>query len=134
MKTLGRIVLILAGFVLIALISIVVRFSLPGTPSSSRSMRFDGYILLPKNGNFSIYDYLSIVDRNIYLTEMSSGSVVRISLSSVGGTQLGEFKGEPCHMASPWFVGNSLRLSHAAEKTSLMCSIRSGCSRSPAFQ
>ncbi|MGH9774260.1 MAG: YncE family protein [Candidatus Acidiferrales bacterium] len=95
MKTLGRIVLILAGFVLIALISIVVRFSLPGTPSSSRSMRFDGYILLPKNGNFSIYDYLSIVDRNIYVTAMSSGSVVRISLSGVGSTQFGEFKGEP---------------------------------------
>jgi DNA-binding beta-propeller fold protein YncE len=58
-------------------------------------MRFEGYILLPKNGNFSIYDYLSIVDRNIYLTAMSSGSVVRFSVSSVGGTQLGEFKGEP---------------------------------------
>lgn len=95
MKTLGRLVLILAGFVLIALISIVVRFSLPGTPSASRSMRFEGYILLPKNGNFSIYDYLSIADRNIYVTAMSSGSVVRVSLSSAGGTLLREFKGEP---------------------------------------
>ncbi len=68
------ITLVIAGSLLIYLIY-------PGTPSRSHSMKFDGYIDLPKGGALSVLDYLTIENRALFVTEESSGSVFKVNLN-----------------------------------------------------
>lgn len=53
----------------------------PGMPSPSRSLRFEGYLLLPLPGRLNVLDYMSVSGNRLYVAGMSSGSIVRISLS-----------------------------------------------------
>jgi DNA-binding beta-propeller fold protein YncE len=65
--------LLIAGSFLIYLV-------FPGTPSQSRSMKFDGYIDLPKAKSLNVLDYLTIKDHNLFVTDESSGSVYKVTL------------------------------------------------------
>jgi DNA-binding beta-propeller fold protein YncE len=67
------VLLLIAGSVLIYLV-------FPGTPSRSPSMKFDGYIDLPKAKSLDVLDYLTIKDHNLFVTDESSGSVYKVTL------------------------------------------------------
>jgi DNA-binding beta-propeller fold protein YncE len=68
------VLLLIAGSLLLYLV-------LPGTPSRSRSMNFDGYIDLPKGGSLNVLDYLTIQDHTLFVTAESSGSVFKVNLN-----------------------------------------------------
>ena len=72
----GRIVMMgLAVFVVaIAYLSYV------GEPSSTSSMKFEGFIELPKDRIVNIFDYMALSDRTIFVGNMLSGSVVKVQL------------------------------------------------------
>jgi DNA-binding beta-propeller fold protein YncE len=65
--------LLIAGSLLLYLV-------LPGTPSRSRSMKFDGYIDLPQAKSLNVLDYLTIKDHSLFVTDESSGSVYKVTL------------------------------------------------------
>jgi DNA-binding beta-propeller fold protein YncE len=74
----------LAVFLLIAG-SLLLYLVLPGTPSRSRSVNFDGYIDLPKGGSLNVLDYLTIQDHTLFVTAESSGSVFKVNLNPTTG-------------------------------------------------
>jgi DNA-binding beta-propeller fold protein YncE len=69
----------LAAVVLIAA-SLLIYLVFPGTPSQGRSMKFDGYIDLPKAKMLNVLDYLTIKDHTLFVTDESSGSVYKVTL------------------------------------------------------
>jgi YVTN family beta-propeller protein len=70
---LAALVLIVAGF--------VASLIYPGTPGASRSLKFEGYVPLPKEGALNILDYLTMSGRDLFVTSVSSGSVYKVSLA-----------------------------------------------------
>lgn len=51
-------------------------------PSSASSMKFDGFIELPKDRIVNIFDYMALSDRTIFVSNMLSGSVVKVQLTN----------------------------------------------------
>ena len=67
--------------VLVALVAGAVAYlAYPGTPSTSTSLRFAGYIPLPKSGALNILDYMNVVGDKLYVAGLSAGTVESISL------------------------------------------------------
>jgi YVTN family beta-propeller protein len=70
---------------LVALVLIVAGFAggliYPGTPSAARSLKFEGYVQLPKAGALNILDYLTLSGRDLFVTSVSSGGVYKLSLA-----------------------------------------------------
>ncbi|HUO13131.1 MAG TPA: YncE family protein [Caulobacteraceae bacterium] len=66
-------ILVVAGFA-VALIY-------PGTPGAARSLKFQGYVVLPKGGALNILDYMTISGGDLFVTSVSSGDVYKIALS-----------------------------------------------------
>src|ERR1700730_851318 len=52
----------------------------PGTPGKSKFMKFDGYIELPESGLLSVLDYLTINNRTLFVTSVSSGVLFKVDL------------------------------------------------------
>ena len=52
----------------------------PGTPSRGTSLKFEGYVPLPSHSSLSVLDYLTISDRNLFVTNASTGAVYRVAL------------------------------------------------------
>ncbi len=68
----------------------------PGTPSAARSLKFEGYVPLPKEGALNILDYLTISGRDLFVTSVSSGSVHKVSLAEPPAAgALATFAGPP---------------------------------------
>ena len=77
-------VLIASALLLLALLSVGLTYlAYPGEPSSSRVVRFDGYILLPQHGMLNVLDYLTVSDKTLFVTGASSGSVFKIALDRI---------------------------------------------------
>ncbi len=92
-------VLFAVGLALATLLAIALGYlAYPGEPSSSRYARFDGYILLPRHGALNVLDYLTLVDRTLFVTGASSGSVFKIALDPsrpLSNSKVSEWRGEP---------------------------------------
>lgn len=69
----------------------------PGQPGSSRYLKFEDYILLPKHGLFNGEDYLTLRDKTLWVAGMLSGSVFRVSLDSdtPSANRVAEWREEP---------------------------------------
>src|ERR1700761_7105095 len=52
----------------------------PGTPGRSHSLKFEGYIELPRHGVLNVLDYLTLHDHTLFITGESSGSVFKVGL------------------------------------------------------
>ena len=55
----------------------------PGRPSNTHSLRFDGYIVLPKvknAGAFTVLDYLTVFGDDLFVTSVSTGAVYKVGL------------------------------------------------------
>ena len=77
----GIAVIVLVG--LIAVGAWAAKLILPGLPSASKTLAFNGYLPLPAakgKGLLSIMDYVSIHDRTLYVTGESSGTVYAVEM------------------------------------------------------
>jgi DNA-binding beta-propeller fold protein YncE len=54
----------------------------PGTPDRSRFMVFDGFIKLPRGRPLTVLDYLTFADHTLFVTNESSGALIKIVLNS----------------------------------------------------
>ncbi len=55
----------------------------PGRPSNTHSLRFDGYIVLPKvknAGALTLLDYLTVFGDDLFVTSVSTGAVYKVGL------------------------------------------------------
>jgi DNA-binding beta-propeller fold protein YncE len=77
-------VLKIAGIIALVLIavaaSVLIYLVVPGTPSRSRFMTFQGFIALPQTGRLNVLDYLTLRDHILFVTAESSGKVFKVTL------------------------------------------------------
>ena len=58
----------------------------PGRPTSTHSLRFDGYIVLPKvqhAGALTLLDYLTVFGGGLFVTNVSTGAVYKVGLHTL---------------------------------------------------
>jgi DNA-binding beta-propeller fold protein YncE len=70
----------------------------PGEPGASRFVKFEGFIVLPRNGALSVQDYLTLSGNTLFATAESSGSVFKIVLDPRDGAKavaVEELPGKP---------------------------------------
>lgn len=83
MKLAARVALWGVVFLALAAGVIAIVLILPGQPSASRAVRFDGYIPLPavKNGGpVTVLDYMNVTGDDLYVAGATSGAVYKIAL------------------------------------------------------
>ena len=59
----------------------------PGTPSNAKSLKFEGFVPLPKDrraGLLTVMDYLTLNGKDLFVTNVSSGTVYKIPLQADG--------------------------------------------------
>lgn len=79
----ARVALWCAGALIFILCVITVMLIVPGRPTSTHSLRFDGYIVLPKvknAGTLTILDYLTAFGNDLFVTSVSTGAVYKVDL------------------------------------------------------
>ena len=59
-----------------------------GEPSSASSMKFEGFIELPKDRIVNIFDYMALSDHTLFVGKMLSGSVVKVLRTNTPGGPL----------------------------------------------
>jgi YVTN family beta-propeller protein len=70
----------------------------PGTPSDSSSLIFQGYVPLPSAALLSVLDYLTVNDRQLFVTNESTGDVYRVHIRKDAlptATDVSRLPGEP---------------------------------------
>jgi DNA-binding beta-propeller fold protein YncE len=75
-----RLLLATLGVCLVAIVSFGLWLVIPGEPRSTSSLRFDGYILLPKGKFLNVLDYISFSGSDLFVTSESDGSVFKADL------------------------------------------------------
>jgi DNA-binding beta-propeller fold protein YncE len=84
-----------------ALLALVVWQIFPGTPGSAKSLKFEGFVLLPKDrraGVLTVLDYLTLSGKDLFVTNVSTGTVYKIPLHGEGlpaTTDVSMFELEP---------------------------------------
>lgn len=53
---------------------------LPGKPADGVSVHFEGYVTLPGHSMLDVLDYLTLKDRDLFVTSESSGTVYKVPL------------------------------------------------------
>ncbi len=100
-RTAVKAVLWIAGIAVIALLSLVVWQIFPGTPGIAKSLKFDGFVLLPKDrraGLLTVLDYLTLNGNDLFVTNVSTGTVYKIPLHGEGlpaTSDVSMFESEP---------------------------------------
>ena len=59
----------------------------PLEPRNGQSLRFDGFIDLPRSGVLSALDYIAIRENQLFVSSISSGDVYEVSLDKVGNAR-----------------------------------------------
>ena len=98
----GKIALTVLGLILISACILLAALIIPGTPKSTRNLQFQGYVPLPKGksavGAIRLLDYLTVADRNLFVTNAINGDVYKVDLSSGsvhGADEVSVFSLEP---------------------------------------
>ena len=73
----------LAALALIGAIAIF-RLVYIAAPTTAMSMQFDGFVSLPKGSTLTVLDYLTLSDRQLFVTNESTGTVYNIELPEAG--------------------------------------------------
>jgi DNA-binding beta-propeller fold protein YncE len=79
----GKVSLVVFGTVILLVITAMAVLAIPGTPNSTRSLEFQGYISLPKGTRsriFTALDYITIDGSNLFVTNVLSGEVYNVRL------------------------------------------------------
>ena len=101
MKRAIKVVLWCAAVALTVLLLLVLWLIFPGTPRSAKSLKFEGFVLLPKDrraGLLTILDYLTLSGKDLFVTNVSTGTVYKIPLHGEGLPAAGDvsmFESEP---------------------------------------
>jgi DNA-binding beta-propeller fold protein YncE len=72
-----------AAALMLALGVVTAMLIFPGRPTSTQSLRFDGYIVLPKvknAGAATVLDYLTVFGDDLFVTSVSTGAVYKVGL------------------------------------------------------
>jgi YVTN family beta-propeller protein len=84
---------------LVAAIMILVSYIvLQGRPRPSSSLHFDRFITLPRSSAVRLFDYINVQDNQLYVPDVISGSVYRVTVRSERGIDqnvVEEVKGMP---------------------------------------
>lgn len=83
MARLARVAVWLAAAFVVLVGVLTAMLTFPGRPASSHSLRFDGFIRLPKpqgGGVLSLLDYLTVSGDDLFVTNVSTGAVYKIGL------------------------------------------------------
>jgi DNA-binding beta-propeller fold protein YncE len=78
-----RVILWLATGLILFLSGLAIILIFPGQPSNANSLRFDGFIVLPKvknAGALTVLDYLTVFGDDLFVTNVSTGAVYKIAL------------------------------------------------------
>jgi YVTN family beta-propeller protein len=87
MRTVVKAFLWTAAVGLTVLLALVLWLIFPGTPRSASSLKFEGFVLLPKDGRaglLTVLDYLTLSGKDLFVTNISSGTVYKIPLHAEG--------------------------------------------------
>src|SRR5216683_1598952 len=79
----ARVSLWFAAALILVLCVLTAILVFPGRPSNTHSLRFDGYIVLPKvknAGALTVLDYLTVFGDDLFVTSVSTGAVYRVGL------------------------------------------------------
>ena len=83
MTRLARVALWFTVALILVLCVVTVLLVFPGRPVNTNSLRFDGYIVLPKvkdAGALSLLDYLTVFGDDLFVASVSTGAVYKINL------------------------------------------------------
>lgn len=72
---------------LTGLLALVLWMIFPGTPGSAKSLKFEGFVPLPKDGRgglLTVLDYLTLNGKDLFVTNVSTGTVYKIPLPPEG--------------------------------------------------
>jgi DNA-binding beta-propeller fold protein YncE len=100
-RTVVKAVLWIAGIAVGALLALVIWEIFPGTPGTAKSLKFDGFVLLPKDrraGMLTVMDYLTLNGKDLFVTNVSTGTVYKIPLHGEGlpaTSEVSMFESEP---------------------------------------
>ena len=70
----------------------------PGSPQSGSSLKYEGFIPLPKGKTLTVLDYLTVNGRDLFVTDISAGNVYKVPLREgalPGGAEVSTFALEP---------------------------------------
>jgi YVTN family beta-propeller protein len=82
-RSVVKAVLWCAAAALIVLLSFVLWLIFPTAPSGAKSLKFEGFVHLPKDGHaglLTVLDYLTLSGEDLFVTNVSTGTVYKIAL------------------------------------------------------
>jgi len=71
----------------VGLLALIVWEIFPGTPGIAKSLKFDGFVLLPKDHRarlLTVLDYLTLNGKDLFVTNISTGTVYKIPVRGEG--------------------------------------------------
>jgi DNA-binding beta-propeller fold protein YncE len=83
MTKLARVALWFVAALILVLGVVTVMLIFPGRPADAHSLRFEGYIILPKVKNagvLTLLDYLTVSGDELFVTSVSTGAVYKVGL------------------------------------------------------
>jgi YVTN family beta-propeller protein len=80
LRTLGRLSIWVVAALVLSAAGIAGSLIYPGTPGAARSLKFQGYVSLPTGAGLNVLDYLTVNGADLFVTNVSSGSVYKIAL------------------------------------------------------
>jgi len=75
-----RITVLILAILIIGGVGYLLKLVIPGTPSKSASLRFVGYIPLPKTKVLNVLDYMSVYGNDLFVADESGGTVSKVDL------------------------------------------------------
>jgi YVTN family beta-propeller protein len=92
-RTVVKGVLWIAAVAVTVLLAVVIWQIFPGTPGIAKSLKFEGFVLLPKDrraGLLTVLDYLTLSGKDLFVTNISTGTVYKILLHDEGLPDAGD--------------------------------------------
>src|SRR5580704_6436822 len=79
-KTVLTIVSGIVGVCVVIAAVFAIALIVPGKPADGASVHFEGYVALPGHSLLNVLDYLTLKERNLFVTSESSGAVYKVAL------------------------------------------------------
>jgi YVTN family beta-propeller protein len=98
---LARVALWFAAALILVSCVVTALLVFPGRPANTNSLRFDGYIVLPKvkdAGTLTLLDYLTVSGDDLFVASVSTGAVYKVGLHTramPGPADVSVFESEP---------------------------------------
>ncbi len=96
LRTLGRAAVWALAAVVLIVAGLAASLIYPGIPGGARSLTFQGFIALPGGRALTILDYLTLSGRDLFVTNVSSGAVYKVTLGAAStDTKVAVLPGPP---------------------------------------